>query len=172
MIRRKLEEGYRCLYLNSRPMVAGIRSYLAAGGTDVESEIARGRLVLSSEPVVFVRGDFDGKRMLRQLEQTLDQALDDGYRGLWATGDMTWEFGSEKNLVGLLDYEYGLDALMVRRPELAGICQYHRDTLPSYVIRQARLTHSSIFINETLSLVNPDYVLRMMFEDQKAKIAA
>jgi hypothetical protein len=110
--------------------------------------------------------------MLKLLEQTLDQALRDGYRGLWATGDMTWEFGSAKNLPSLLDYEYGLDALMARRPELVGICQYHQDTLPPYVIRQARLTHSSIFINETLSLVNPDYVLRMMFEDQKAKIAA
>ncbi len=36
--------------------------------------------------------------MLHKLEDALDQALSDGYKGLWATGDMTWEFGSEKNL--------------------------------------------------------------------------
>lgn len=172
MIRRKLEEGYRCLYLNSRPMVAGVRFYLAAMGSDVESELSRNRLVLSSEPVVSAEGDFDGVRMLEQLGHALDMALNDGYRGLWATGDMLWEFGSEKNFPKLLDYEYGLETLMARRPELCGVCQYHQDVLPNDVIRQARLTHPALFINETLSRVNPDYVLRASSGSQKADIAA
>lgn len=171
MIRRKLDEGYRCLYLNSRPMVAGVRSYLAAMGSDVESELARNRLVLSSEPVVSVGGDFDGVRMLEQLGHALDTALSDGYRGLWATGDMVWEFGSEKNYPKLLDYEYGLETLMGQRPELCGICQYHQDLLPDYVIRQARLVHPALFINETLSRVNPDYVPRASSNGKDSSLA-
>ncbi len=39
-------------------------------------------------------GSFDVPMMLANLEEALDQALRDGYKGLWATGDMTWEFGS------------------------------------------------------------------------------
>src|SRR5580698_2333485 len=95
-LKRKLNDGYRCLYLNSAPMVAGVRSYLAASGMDVASEVAKARLVLSSEPTTSATG-FDGDNLLFQLEEALDQALNDGYKGLWATGDMTWEFGPKKD---------------------------------------------------------------------------
>jgi hypothetical protein len=32
--------------------------------------------------------------MVHALERAVQQALSEGYDGLWATGDMTWEFGS------------------------------------------------------------------------------
>lgn len=164
-IQRKLNEGHRCLYLNSRPMVAGIRSGLAAAGIDVVQELAKARLVLSSESSLSPDGTFDVNRMLHKLEDALDQALSDGYKGLWATGDMTWEFGSEKNFPKLLEYECGLEALIQKRPALGGICQYHCDTLPRDVTRQALLTHRSLFLNETLSRVNPHYVSPALFTD-------
>jgi hypothetical protein len=154
-IQHKLSEGRRCLYLNSRPMVAGMRSYLAAIGVDVVYEIAKARLVLSSEPVTAYDGGFDVDLMLLKLEDALDQALSDGYSGLWATGDMTWEFGHQKNLKKLLEYERGLEGLMQRRPELSGICQYHQDTLPREATRIGLLTHQFAYINDTLSRINP-----------------
>jgi hypothetical protein len=157
MIKRKLDEGYRCMYLNSRPMVSGLRSCLAAIGVDVASDVAKVRLILSSESDL-ADGGFDADAMLRKLEDALDQALVDGYEGLWASGDMTWEFGSEKDFPKLMDYEYRLEELMQRRPELSGICQYHQDTLPPQTTQMALRTHPMLFINEALSRVNPDYV--------------
>jgi hypothetical protein len=56
MTRRKLSENRRCLYLNSPPMVAGMRSYLAAEGVDVAQEVAKAGLVLSSEQGHLVDG--------------------------------------------------------------------------------------------------------------------
>ena len=168
MIKRKLDEGHRCLYLNSRPMVAGIRSYLAAIGIDVETDLATSRLVLSSESIASANGGFDGDVMLAKLEGALEQALSDGYKGLWASGDMTWEFGSEKNFAKLMEYEYRLEELICRRQELCGICQYHQDTLPREVTRQALLTHRMIFINETLSRANPHYVPSGLSTEQPA----
>jgi MEDS: MEthanogen/methylotroph, DcmR Sensory domain len=157
IIQRKLNEGHRCLYLNSPPMVSGLRSRLAAIGIDVVGDVAKARLVLSSESAM-VDGGFDVEMMLNKLEDALDQALSDGYEGLWATGDMTWEFGSEKNLAKLMEYEYRLEELMHQRPELSGICQYHQDTLPRETTQQALLTHGTLFINETLTRINPSYV--------------
>jgi hypothetical protein len=46
---QKLQQDYRCLYLNSLPMVAGMRSYLAAAGVDVAHQVGKASLVLSSD---------------------------------------------------------------------------------------------------------------------------
>jgi hypothetical protein len=158
MVKRKLGEGFRCMYLNSSPMVAGIRTSLAALGVDVTQEITRVRLVLSSETCTSDDGDFDIDAMLQKLDDAIARALADGYKGLWVTGDMTWEFGSEENLDKLIDYERQLEELFHKRPALQGVCQYHHDTLPPDVVRQGLLTHRTVFINETLSRINPRYL--------------
>lgn len=157
ILQRKLDEGYRCLYLNSTPMVAGMRSTLMAMGIDVVSEIAKARLVLSSEPVTS-NGDFNIEVMLVKLEDSINQALNDGYKGLWASGDMTWEFGPRKDFSKLLEYELRLEEMISRKKEFYGICQYHQDTLPQDVMRQSLLAHPSIVISETLSRINPHYL--------------
>lgn len=159
VIREKLNQNRRCLYLNSHPMVAGIKSYLAAMGVDVAAEMEKGSLVLSSDLHHLV-GDwhFDVDRMIDSLGRALDQALADGYRGLWASGDMSWEFGPAKDLSKLLEYEWRLEEFLREHSQMEGICQYHSDTLPRNVLRNGLLAHSSLFINETLTVFNPHCV--------------
>ena len=156
-IRQMLGAHHRCLYLNSPAMVAGMSSYLAAQGVDVAREVSKTSLVLSSDLSHISAGDFDVDEMIGKLEYAVVQALRDGYKGLWATGDMSWEFGSEKNLQKLLRYERQLEELFRRQPQLSGICQYHCDLLPQEILRQSLLTHRAVFINETLSRYNPQY---------------
>src|ERR1700733_10774036 len=159
IVRQKLQQGLRCLYLNSIPMVAGMRSYLAAAGVDVAREAHDGSLVLSSEQSHLVDGmRFDPEGMIAGLERALDQALDDGYAGLWATGDMTWEFGPEKDFSKLLEYERGLEALFRAQPALSGVCQYHADMLPDEAVRDGLSLHQTVYVNETLSHLNPQYM--------------
>jgi hypothetical protein len=157
VMRGQLRENKRCLYLNSPPLVAGIRSYLAADGLAVAQEANKGSLVLSSDTGHLVDGVFDASRMLAMLADAVSDALDQGYAGLWATGDMTWELGSEKNFGKLLEYECGLEEMFHDLPELSGICQYHRDTLPEDALQVAVSKHRGIYLNETLSRVNPFY---------------
>jgi hypothetical protein len=154
----KLKSNVRCLYLNSPTMVAGLRSYVAAGGVNVVSEVKKGSLILTSEQDHLKDGQFDVERMLRMLLEELGRARRDGYAGLWAVGDMLWEFGSEKNLEKLLEYECGLEEILQQEPELGGICQYHRDVLPANAIQAALYTHRSVYLNETLSRLNPFYL--------------
>ena len=155
-----LRANRRCAYFNSPAMVAGFRSYLAAAGIAVADEIARGRIVLSSAVDHLIDGRFDPSRMLEMLSISVDDALRDGFDGLWATGDMAWEFGSERNFQKLLDYEYGLEDLFQRQPALFGICQYHRDLMPFEACAYALCSHPAVFVNETLSRMNPHYVPR------------
>jgi hypothetical protein len=158
LIRQKLSENHRCLYLNSPPMVAGMRSYLYAAGVDVPQEVMKGRLILSSDRGHLKNGSFDIDRMLTLLNEAVGLALKDGYQGLWATGDMSWEFGPEKSFSKLMEYEWRLEGLFQTQPALSGICQYHADTLPHEVMRQGLMTHQAIFINDTLSRLNAHYI--------------
>ena len=160
VVRDKLNENHRCLYLNSPPMVAGLRSYLFAAGVNVPHEIMKGSLVLSSDTGHLLNGRFDVDHMLSVLNEAVDQALNEGYQGLWATGDMSWEFGPEKNFSKLLEYEWRLEEYFQKQPALSGICQYHTDTLPHTTVQDGLSTHQAIFINDTLSRLNPFYVQR------------
>ena len=157
-IRRNLDAGMRCMYLNSPTMIAGVRSQLYATGTDVQHELNRGALVLASDGDHLVDGRFDVDRMVDLLESAVGTALDDGYAGLFATGDMTWEFGPEKDFSKLLAYEWRLEQLFCKQPALAGICQYHRDLLPREAIREGVVSHESLFISDTITRLNPLYV--------------
>ncbi len=157
LMMKRLQTNHRCLYLNSPVMVAGIRSYLAAAGLDVVREVSNRSLVLSSDPSHLINGRFDVDRMLTVLGNAVAEAVADGYTGLWATGDMTWELGSEENFAKLLDYECGLERMFRSHPALSGICQYHQDALPGRALRVALTNHPAVYVNETLSRMNPFY---------------
>lgn len=153
-------------------MVAGIRSYLFAAGTDVPKETMRGRLVLSSQQAHLIDGQFDIDRMLDILEQALTEALRDGYQGLFATGDMSWEFGPAKNFAQLLEYEWRLEEFLQTHPAISGICQYSADLLPPEVMRHALVTHPSVYLSETLSRLNPHYTERGAYKLKPLDTAA
>lgn len=138
-------------------MVAGMRSQLAADGLDPRAEIQRGALVLSSDQGHLVEGKFDVDRMLRLLGDAVESARGDSYVGLWAAGDMTWEFGNEANLEKLFDYECRLEEFMQANPALSGVCLYHRDTLPPHALETVMVTHPALYINATISRLNPRY---------------
>ena len=157
-IRAKLKANYRCLYLNSPAMVAGIRSCLTAQGVDADHEMATGRLLLSSDRDHLVRGRFDPARMLELLREALASALADGHAGLWASGDMSWEFGPEQDFSKLVDYELALEHFLNEEHSLSGVCQYRADTLPEDVVRNGYGLHRALFVNETLSKIISGHV--------------
>jgi hypothetical protein len=158
VIRQRLALKYRCLCLNSRPMIAGMRSYLAAAGVDVVREVADGSLIFSSVQTHLRDGKFDIDFMMVTVQSGVEMARSQGYAGLWATGDMSWEFGPEKDFTKLLEYECRLEEFIRENPDCGGICQYHSGTLPRMYLRQALLTHKELFFNETLSRINPHYL--------------
>jgi hypothetical protein len=158
VIIEKLKGNHRCLYLNSPPMVAGMRSYLAARGLDVHEQTKNGSLLLSSDQEHIVDGHFEAELIVDKLLAAMRQAQADGYAGLWASGDMTWELGNERNFVKLLDYECRLEETLRQNIGLSGICQYHVDTLPRHLVQAALHTHQAMFINETLTRMNPYYI--------------
>ena len=138
-------------------MVAGIRSYLISSGLDVSDAVVNNRLIMSSDHGHLVDGEFDAHCMLGLLKDAYDKALTDGYAGLWASGDMAWEFGPAKNFAKLVEYERALEAFFETHPAISGVCQYHADVLPNEVVQSGLVLHPGIYVNETLSRINAHY---------------
>src|SRR5690242_14204551 len=90
-IARGLMRGERCIFLESPEKIQQIREALAEKGVDVAAEEARGALILSSSHDYLKEGRFDADRMLAFLKQTVDEALEQGFSAVRATGDLNWE---------------------------------------------------------------------------------
>lgn len=138
-------------------MVSEFRSFLVAEGIDVEGETVRGNLQLSSAQNHLLGGwQFDVEAMIQMLAKTLAQAMSDGYQGLWATGDMAWEFGPNKDFSSLVAYEVRLEHFLRQNANIGGICQYHADMLPREVLRKGLLVHRQVLADES-SFLNSWY---------------
>jgi hypothetical protein len=157
-IRQNLKQNRRCMYFNRPSMIADLGLHLRAAGVDVRRECETGRLVLTWERPHLLAGWFDMDIMMRLLEEALHEAMDDGYTGLWASGDMAWEFGPQNDFSMLLEYELRLDAFFAEHPEFSGVCQYHGPSLPAEVVRQGLYSHPSLFTTERSSMTNPSYL--------------
>lgn len=169
-IRERLRQNYRCLYFNTEPMIARLRFLLATAGVDVAYELATSSLVLSSEQKhLDESGSFDVDRMIQGMSDALDRALGAGYDGLWASGDMAWEFGPKKDFSKLLAYEWQAEELVCQRPELIGVCQYRADTLPREAMLRGLQAHPALFINESLTMSNPYYRRPEVFTEDPEK---
>jgi hypothetical protein len=161
VIKARLEQKNRCLYFDCKLMVAGLRSHLARIGVDVARETARNSLVVSSDLSHLSEDQtFDIDRMIAALEDALNQTLRDGYVGLWASGDIAWEFGPKVDFGQLVEYEMRLEEFMCAHVEMSGICQYHAGVLPPDAMQTGHEMHPSFFINETQSRLNPAYRVR------------
>lgn len=154
---QNLHSNKRCMYLNSPAMVAGMRCAISALSVDLDYEVSRGSLLLTSDQSHLRDGHFDVANMLMLLEAGIDEALARGFAGLWASGDMTWEFGGEIEVAKLVEYEELLEDLFTRRADLSGICQYHESTLPVEAVQAGMTSHKTLYINETLSISNRSY---------------
>ena len=161
-----LENNWRCLYLGSPEMVEMVDTALAGVGVNTTSEAQRGALVLSSGRSLLPDGRFDPQRMIDSLCVLIDGALDEGFEGLCATGDMRWELGADENFDLLLDYEARLEQVFREKP-LRGICQYRRDIIPSRAVRDALLTHRSAYVGGVLNRDNLFYMPPELLLEQR-----
>ena len=157
MMIQSLREKQRCIYLGDPEMVQLVQEGLYKKGVNLQEESTRGALLFSSDRDHLKTGHFNPEAMVVMLCQLIDKALSDGFAGLYATGDMRWELGDDKNFDRLREYEARLD-LVFRDKPLAGVCQYHRDTVPVHAIQDALMTHESIYVGHHLNQNNFFYI--------------
>jgi hypothetical protein len=149
--------GDRCLYVaDSAAAMQRLRTALSACGVDAGAQIERGALLeLTHSEAHLIDGHFDCERMLALLEGAVAQALEQGFSGLCACGDMSWLLADAPGSDQVLEYEALLNEFFSTVPG-AAMCQYNRTLLAQRFVDVALITHSTAVVNGTHKF-NPFY---------------
>jgi len=143
-----LKRGERCLYVADDRTIPEIVNALRSEGIDVNRERKRGALdLLTSRDAHLLGGRFDCEAMLKLLNDAVDEALKDGFKGLRAAGEMTWILKDAPGTGGAIEYEALMNEFYPRSPAL-GLCLYHRARFEAETLREALRTHPRVVVHE------------------------
>ncbi|HEY2363484.1 MAG TPA: MEDS domain-containing protein [Candidatus Angelobacter sp.] len=147
----------QCLYICGEHTPDELRAALQASGVSVKDEEARGALSLVTKTEAHLKdGHFNAGNMISFLHQAVKDALDAGFQGLAAAGDMGWVADGAPGTEDLTEYESRLNEFYANHRAL-GLCQYNRKTLPPRFLDHCIATHRFIRIDGPIALENPFY---------------
>lgn len=158
-IRGGLSRRERCLYVCCEHSVDDFRAALRNAGIDAEAEEARGALLLLTKYDGHLKdGSFDPDRMIAMLHQAVKDALDAGFTGLCAAGDMSWLLDEAPGSERLAEYEARLNHFYQCNHAL-GLCQYNVRTISPAALDHCLATHPVVRMEGPILLDNPFYEL-------------
>jgi hypothetical protein len=132
---------------------------LTNAGIDVAAEEARGAIVLLTKSEAHLSGGtFDPDRTITLLHAAVQDALNCGFSGLRAAGDMSWLLDNAPGSEHLAEYEARLNHLCSNNRVIM-LCQYNRGTLPAAMLDHCLATHPWVRMEGPILLTNPFYEL-------------
>src|ERR1043165_2975142 len=156
-IRGGLARGERCLYVCCEHSPDEFREGLRAAGIDVDAEEARGALLLITKREGHLSGgSFNPDKMITMLHAAVKDALDAGFDGLCAAGDMSWLLDEAPGSERIAEYEARLNEFYPNSRAL-GLCLYNRNRLPAETLDHSMATHPHVRIASNILLDNPFY---------------
>lgn len=156
-IRDGLSRGERCLYVCCEHTPDEFRDGLRQAGIDVDAEEARGALILLTKHDGHLQGgSFDPDKMISMLHAAVKEALESGFCGLCAAGDMSWLLDEAPGSERIAEYEARLNEFYPSQRAL-GLCLYNRNKLPEATLDHGLATHPHIRVEGNILLDNPFY---------------
>jgi len=133
--------GERCVFVGHGTSARRVERALLSAGLDVNAECERGALLFLTQREDWLpHGRFDPGAMMDLLRQAEQQALDDGFSGLWATWNMSWILEGTSGADRLVEYEAHLNRFLAGSHTCA-LCRYSREGSPAALIQDALHTH-------------------------------
>lgn len=141
-----LEGGEKCFCFVDDGAVDDVHHALEQGGVPLGEYLASGQLVvLPSEKAYLRGGTFDPDWWLECVQDSINQAEREGYKGLRGAGEMTWALGGCPGSERLLEYEARINAFF-QGHRLVALCQYHRPRFPAELLLGVLKTHPRVVV--------------------------
>jgi hypothetical protein len=138
-----LRRNERCVYIAVDNSIPEIAAGLENLGVDVAATQRTGALTICTKEESYLRfGPFEPEMMVDHFHAEADRAVEDGYAGLRAAGEMSWALDLPSAMAGLIQYEENLLAHWPKR--LTGLCQYDESRFPKHIIDRMISLHSII----------------------------
>jgi signal transduction histidine kinase len=140
-MRQGLERHEKVLYIVDDHTAGQILAYLSADGVEVAQYLQRGQLtILSSDNAYMPSGRFEPERMIALLRSETERAVEERYKALRVTGEMSWALKGLPGSDRIVEYEAKLNTFFPGSQCLA-ICQYDRRRFDPRVLLEVLEAH-------------------------------
>jgi hypothetical protein len=170
-----LAQGERVLQIINPGVRADHVARMEKAGADVAAAEASGQLSIVSWGDAYLKdGHFDMPRMLKTLEDAVDDRKARGFPLMRAMADMEWALLGAPGTEQLLEYESRANYL-ARQLEDCFVCFYDIDKFPATTVIDVMRTHPAVIIggvyHENPYYVPPETLLEELVARGKAKRA-
>jgi MEDS: MEthanogen/methylotroph, DcmR Sensory domain len=135
-----LEQNEKCLYIAEDHTPSEICQHLQELGVNVLEAQKTGALSVVTKHETYLRhGSFQPHKMIGELCEAVQSALDTGFTGLRAAGELSWALDLPSALVQMVNYEEELEEHF--HSKFAALCQYDQSRYPEYIIERMKSVH-------------------------------
>jgi hypothetical protein len=137
---------------------------------DLTSYIASGQFTYFSSRETYAHtGIFDANRTLTIFKDFCTTAIQEGYKGMYVSGDAAWSLANEDSISRLLDYESKVNRLTSTMP-IVGLCLYDAHKISYETMYNVMRVHPEIRVDD-VRVKSPYYVPPDVYERIKDKSA-
>ncbi len=105
--------------------------------------------VVTKHETYLRHGAFQPDKMIVDLCDSVQAALDAGFTGLRAAGELSWALDLPSALVQMVNYEEQLEEHF--HSKFAALCQYDESRYPAYLIERMKSVHPINFCGGELT---------------------
>lgn len=152
-----LEKNHKCVYIVDENTRKRILKAFQEYGVDLKPYMKSGQLEFLTKDESYLKdGYFDPEQMINLLKRLENEAIDEGYQGLWGTGEMTWYFTKMPGVEQLIEYEAKLNYFL-SESNTTLLCQYNETKFSPEVLMDVVYTHPNVILYSVLH-ENPYYI--------------
>lgn len=152
-----LENNEKCVYIVDDRTKEEVVEAFEGDGIPVHDYVDSGQFVFLTKRDAYLQdGYFDPDEMIYLLGQLEENAIAQGYKGVRATGEMTWFFSDLPGTERLMEYEFRLNEFLPDS-RVIGLCQYNENRFTPGLLLDVIHTHPKVLLYDELH-ENPYYM--------------
>lgn len=142
-IKAGLTQGKKCIYVLSDRSKQTVVEALQQSGIPVDKYLESNQLEFYTVDDIYLSdGSFSPDQVVQTLKELEEEALENGYDGVFVTGELAWFFKRNIPISRLLDYETRLNYYLSKSNTVA-LCQYNKKQFsPSNMISVVQGIHT------------------------------